>query len=327
MTCPNCGNRVPGTDNFCDRCGTAVARPDEGIFLQPGPAGAAVDQEWGPGLAQPFAAPQEIPVRSVGAPPGGPPRYDARIPGPIPFVLAMDEHVLKTYQAVQLRTRFFKSKRGEGALYVTDARVVFSALVYPRREQRESRLFQQTKLEDISGVSAHISRGVSLLALLLSTGFSVAAIVCLIAATRVPGFIAGFFIFGLIAGGCIVWLVSSAKRRGDVGVAIHSRENGLSPIAFGHDASTRSLGRGGMALVVLVCVIFPPLIIFALIFFGLRPYTVWDVVLGDPAEDTDRLISELGALILDLQTRGKLAFTHWGLAPPDAAPGTDGYGR
>jgi hypothetical protein len=325
MPCLTCGNQVPPGDNFCDRCGAAVSTSDDGIFLEPGPGGEGVG---GSARAQVLSAPQEVPRWSPGTPPTGASVRGVRVPSRVPFVLAMDERVLKTYEAVQLQTRFLRRRRGQGTLYVTDARVVFNAWVYPRGTQQESWLFQQTKLEDISGLSAHVSRQISPVLLLLSIWFSVLALVSLIAATQEAAFFAAFFIFGLIAAGCIAWLISSSKRHGDVGVAIHSRENGLSPIGFGHDSRTRSLGRAGWVLLVFVCVIFPPICIFALIFFLLRPNTVWDVVNGDPAEDINQLLAELGALILDLQTRGKMAYPHWGFALPEASAGdvTVGYG-
>lgn len=41
--------------------------------------------------------------------------------------------------------------------------------------------------------------------------------------------------------------------------------------------------------------------------------TAWDVVVGIPAEDAEQVISELGALIIDLQSKGSLAKTRWGM--------------
>jgi hypothetical protein len=42
---------------------------------------------------------------------------------------------------------------------------------------------------------------------------------------------------------------------------------------------------------------------------------------GMPGVDSDKLIAELGALIFDLQSRGNLADTHWGIA--DTGPAYD----
>ena len=321
MTCSVCGNQVPAADKYCDRCGSAAPRADDGLLLRPDPGVRAPGDDRGPVRFQAVAPPREVPRRPTVPPAAAPPGYGARAPGRMPFVLAMDEHVLKSYEAVQLRAGLFKARRGHGSLYVTDARVVFSAWVYPRGAQRESWLFQ-TKLEDISGLSAHVLRRVSLILLILSTWFSVVALGSLIVATRIHAFLAAFLFFGLVAAGFIAWLISSSKRRGDVGVLIHSRENGLSPIGFGHESRRGALGKRGWALLVIAVVLFPPLIVFALIFFLLRPYSVWDVVDGDPAGDTSQLLAELGALILDLQTRGKLAYPHWGFA----LPGNDATG-
>jgi hypothetical protein len=53
----------------------------------------------------------------------------------------------------------------------------------------------------------------------------------------------------------------------------------------------------------------------------LRSYSAWDVVAGDPADGAEALLHELGALIIDLQTRGTMAYPEWNIAVPDGAVG------
>jgi hypothetical protein len=48
--------------------------------------------------------------------------------------------------------------------------------------------------------------------------------------------------------------------------------------------------------------------------------TVFDVLVSFPGQDTDNIINELGALILDLQTRGDLAYAHYGLGAGQRQP-------
>jgi len=43
-------------------------------------------------------------------------------------------------------------------------------------------------------------------------------------------------------------------------------------------------------------------------------YDAFDVLLGFPGQDAETVIAELGALVFDIQTRGNLAGTHWGVA-------------
>ena len=205
---------------------------------------------------------------------------------------------------VVLRPGLFKRQRGHGTLYVTDARVVFYAQVYPRGTQKASWVFQQTKLEDISGLSANVSRRLSLGLVVLTLVFGFATL-----GTLLSLLLPLTVIFAIVTALLVIALVRDARRRGDVGVAINSREIGNSPIWFGHDPRERgfldSLGR----LLIL------PIAIF------LRSYTAFDVMAGDPGDDANDLLHELGALIIDLQTRGTMAYPDWNIAVPVGAVG------
>jgi hypothetical protein len=224
---------------------------------------------------------------------------------PIGFRLAAGEQVLKEYDVVTLRTGLFKRQRGHGTLYVTDARVVFYAQVYPRGTQKASWLFQQTKLEDISGLFANVSRRLSLGLVVLTLAFTLLTIGTLLTIVLIPLAV----IFAIITAILVIALVRDSSRRGDVGVVISSRENAYSPIAFGHLPRERgfldTLGR---------------LLIFPIALF-LRSYSALDVVAGDPGDNASELLHELGALIIDLQTRGTMAYPDWNIAVPVGAVG------
>jgi hypothetical protein len=291
MSCTNCGQPMTAADAFCGKCGAPAPAQTSGIVLErtteqdvliaTGPVAESVDL-MSPGAAVMGAPAAVIPVVTAPA---------AALPASAPrFRLAMDEAILKTYEAVQLTPGLLRRKRGQGTLYVTDARVVFYAWVYPRGTQRESWLLQQTKLEDISGLYASVSRRISMGLLMLTTFFGLATL-----GTLVTLFFLGTFIFAILTIASIFFLLWDAARRGDVGVTISSRQIGTSPIAFGHRP------RKGFADMLIPGFIF-------------RSYSAADVLYADPAEDADRLIHELGALILDLQTRGKMAYPHWGIS-------------
>lgn len=302
MNCENCGKPMGASDSFCGACGasTGAAAPAAapGIVLGPDPA---QDVPAGQGTWPSSAAfPEPGAAPAAGSPQaGGPPAeaasFGAQRAGQPRFRLAHEEVLLKTYEAVQLRTGLVKRKRGQGTLFVTDARVVFYAWVYPRGTQRESWYLQQTKLEDVSGLSAFVSRRVSLLLLMLTIWCGLGAISGLIAQNTEL-----FFIFLVLTGIFGFILFANAARRGSVGVIIKSRENDNSPISFGFGSSRWARIDG----------FFRRLIPFFPV------YTAFDVLNGDPAEDADQLLHELGALILDLQTRGKMAYPHWGIAEP-----------
>ncbi|HEY5988637.1 MAG TPA: hypothetical protein VIV12_19995 [Streptosporangiaceae bacterium] len=209
-----------------------------------------------------------------------------------PIRLGDGEVLWRKYQAVQLNPR----RRGEGTLYVTDARVVFFARAQGRGTQRGSALVQQTKLEDITGLAAFVSHRVNL-GLLALTGLLGLFTLGAVAASSW----AWALIWGILTGVCVAVLLGSGAKRGSTGVIINSRATQTSPISFGNFQ-----GKSGLASAIMRFLIFPVLVFF-------RAYTAFDVIVGAPGEDSDRIIAELGALILDLQTRGAFAGEHWGV--------------
>jgi hypothetical protein len=273
------------------------------IFTQPSPADTGTsDTSYTSFSGYPEAAlTAERPVVSNRLlPPPGP----IAAPKPLSFRLAYGEKILKSYDVVVLRPGLFKRQRGHGTLYVTDARVVFYAQVYPRGTQKASWVFQQTKLEDISGLSANVSRRLSLGLVVLTLAFGLATI-----GTLLTLLLPLTVVFAIVTVLLAIALVRDARRRGDVGVAINSREIGNSPIMFGHDPRERGfLDTMGRLLIL-------PIAIF------LRSYTAFDVMAGDPGDDANDLLHELGALIIDLQTRGTMAYPDWNIAVPVGAVG------
>jgi hypothetical protein len=213
------------------------------------------------------------------------------LPG-TPILLGDGEIIWRQYRAAQLRT----SAQGEGMLYVTDARVVFFARAKGRGTQRPSALVQQTKLEHVTGLAAYVSRRVSLGLFVLTFLLGLAALAAL--ANKSWG--ALIVLAALTAGGVTV-LARGAAKRGSVGVMIHSSATQASPIGFGQFGEQRS-GIGN-----LIHALIQPL----LALFGV--FTAFDVLVGFPGQDSEQIIAELGALIFDLQTRGDLAGTHWGV--------------
>ena len=283
MTCTKCGQQVDPADSFCGYCGTpagpSAKASDGGIVLERSPAAGP------PADSRPVEAFQQV------APPSAQPGFR-----PPMFRLAYEETVLKTYETVQLRTGLFKTKRGQGTLFVTSARVVFYAWVNPRATQRASWLLQQTKLEDISGLSVMVSRRLSPGLLMLSIFFGLAALGTLLTVVLIPLTV----IFVILTVISLIFLVRDAASRGSIGMSIHSRENGHSPINVGHVGRVGSLGLLGRLFLWPVLIFFPS-------------YSALNVVFGDPAEDAAQLVHELGALIIDLQTRGTMAYEHWGI--------------
>jgi hypothetical protein len=285
MKCTRCGQPVdPAVDIFCGNCGARAAAPaepaDDGIVLGRRPAAGPPPAEQGHLQA----------LQQVAQPA---PRPASQAPM---FRLAFEESILKTYEMVQLRTGLFKRKRGQGTLYVTSARVVFYAWVNPRAAQRASWLLQQTKLEDISGMSVNVSRRLSPGLVMLTLFFVLAALGTLLTVVLIPLTV----LFVILAVISLAFLIRDAASRGSIGVSIHSRENGHSPINVGHSGRISTVGLLGRVFLWPILLFFPS-------------YSAIDVAFGDPADDAEPLVLELGALIIDLQTRGTLAYEHWGI--------------
>jgi hypothetical protein len=286
MKCTRCGQQVdPAVDTFCGHCGLRTAEPaqgaDDGIVLERSPA-----------ASPPPTAPGHLEVFQQVAPPG-----PSQVPRAPMFRLAYEESILKEYETVLLRTGLFKRKRGQGTLYVTSARVVFYAWVNPRAAQRASWLLQQTKLEDISGISVNVSRRLSPGLVMLTLLFGLAALGTLLTVVLIPLTV----LFVILAAISLAFLIRDASSRGSIGVSIHSRESGHSPINVGHSGRISTVGLLGRVFLWPILLFFPS-------------YSAIDVAFGDPADDAEPLVLELGALIIDLQTRGTLAYEHWGIA-------------
>jgi hypothetical protein len=105
----------------------------------------------------------------------------------------------------------------------------------------------------------------------------------------------------IIVGLCIAAIATGWAERGRAGVILHSTATQASPIGFGTFTTYRSPMEAFFGA------LFSPLTVF------FRAHTAFDVMVGRPGEDSDQLISELGALILDQQTRGTLSAEHWNL--------------
>jgi hypothetical protein len=297
MNCENCGQQIDSSDLFCDNCGSPVARTADqvdssGEILLGG--APTVDAP-----VTPAAPVRVVPAPEVASPASattvrrqGAAAADPQAPR---FRLAQDEHVLKTYEAVVLRPGLLRRKRGHGTLYVTDARVVFYAWVYPRGTQRQSWLLQQTKLEDISGLHADVSRRVSLGLLVLTAFFGLATL-----GTLFTLLLPLTLLFAILTVLCAALMMWDAARRGSVNVTIQARGYNASSIVFGHLGGERFFDQ-------LMRYLFFPILFFV------RFYGAGDVATGDPGPDADQLLHELGALILDLQTRGTMSYPHWGI--------------
>jgi hypothetical protein len=268
MSCENCGAPTNPALRFCELCGHPLAAAHNNDFNNSRPhLNGAV-----PGMSP---AAGQTPARKT-------------LPG-TPILMGHGEVVWRTYKAAQLRTR----QQGEGTLFVTDSRVVFYARARGRGTQRPSMLVQQTKLDNVTGLAAFVSRRISL-TLFMFVLFGVSA--TLISLVIAPPF---GVMWGILTTIGIIALIGGAAKRGSTGVILHAGASETSPIGFGQFGEQRS--QTGQ----LIHALLGPL----LALFGV--HTAFDVLIGFPGEQSEQLIAELGALITDLQNRGSMAANHW----------------
>jgi hypothetical protein len=284
VNCYNCGAATEPAQKFCEGCGAKVSTEPAAPSRWPG------DQPIGPrDGAAPVPSPRPMASPEVQTPAGPPVSGPAKTLKESPILMGDGERLLRTYHAVQLRTR----KRGEGTLYVTDARIVFFARAQGRGAQRASSLMQQVRLEDVCGLQAFVNRRTNVLLLVFASFMALFALISLFTGNILP-----FIVFFLIAAAAIAAIVGGAAERGKAGVSILARQ-AQPAMGYGDFDPQRN------PLVALMSLFIFPLLVI------LRAQTAFDVQIGRPGPDSDRLIEELGALILDLQTRGEMAVAYW----------------
>lgn len=270
----------------CQSCGSVVVAGQK--FCDT--CGATVSTASGPGGAADGAFEMPVPAEPVYGVPA-PANGVGTLPG-TPIVLGDGEVLWRQYRAVQLRSR----SQGEGMIFVTDTRVVLYARAKGRGTQRPSSLVQQVKLEHVTGVTAAVSRRFSLGLLVFTVVVGIATLSLLVEKSFLLA-----ILLAAITGLCAWRLSAGAANRGTVGVIIQAGSQG-QPIVFGQS------GRRG-AIARMIKTLLP-----AWLYRMLGVFTADDVLEdGVPGIDSDMLIAELGALIFDLQTRGNLADTHWGV--------------
>jgi len=266
---------------YCGNCGTATG-PGTTLCLDCG-----FDSQRAPASAPTVAAAADaafVPdptIRSV------------RI-GATSFRLGLGESLWRSYRVTQLKT----SRQGEGMLIVTNARVVFSAAVPARGTRRGSIVVQETRVESITGLTAYESHQLSLRLIL---GTVIAGLLTLYAIAEQSLFATLFFL--MITGACAAALYMGRGLGGMTGVLLHSSASQATPVSLGQFGQATGNHLGGSWWT-------SPLRGLGASIGG---HDALDLLIGFPGEDASRMVAELGALLYDLQTRGDLARSAWGM--------------
>lgn len=282
MQCQNCGADVGQSSTFCKMCGYRMSAATSVAVSEREPVVVSVQA--------PVALSEQAPVALNAQPPSAGHSASSvnHIDGTL-IALGDGERVWREYEVTQLRRR----EQGQGKLYVTDSRVIFFANARGRASTRASFLIQETKLDQVTGLSAYVSRKVSVFWFVATILLGLGALLQLTRGSSTAG-----VVLLVLTAGAAYPLVRGAHRRGHVGVQIHSGASQASPIEFGEVNDSQSRGLGSLARRFVSLFSAP---------------TAFDVVVGIPADDAERVISELGALIIDLQSKGSLAAARWGV--------------
>lgn len=276
--CGGCGNQLAPGAKICPECGRGVP----GALAETSP--------------RPAATPAVRPAAAVATRPC--------IPG-TDIALGDGERVWKQYAVTHAPAREIMGFRisratGGGTLFVTNSRVLFFA-TFERRGGKRSLVLQETQVEHVTGISAYVSRSFSLFA---------AFVVGLIGLLGLVGLLeesVGVGLLLLIIAGVGVFLFSQGLgQRGTVGVNIHSGSSQSSPLGFGRFGEA----HGGSFKSLLTSLLGP---FGELLTSASGPQDARDLLVALPGPQAERVVVELGALIADLQSKGDLAGTHWGI--------------
>ncbi len=164
------------------------------------------------------------------------------------------------------------SPRAAGFLLVTNQRVIFVGEGAAWRGS--SIIVREVHLPDVSGVSSYYGAGIHFG--LLVAGI-VSTLIVLGLMTREP-----LLALLLVVPALLFWWAVKAKGKTIV-MSIYTRAQSESPIAFAAQKSR----------------------------FAMLRFDAVRAVIAEPGPDAELVIREIGALILDLQTRGNLAVESW----------------
>jgi hypothetical protein len=206
-----------------------------------------------------------------------------------PIHLGDGESVWREYAVTRLRWL----AQGKGTLIVTDSRVILFAYARGRTTARRSSLIQETKIAGITGAGAYVSRKIHPLALAVTTLLALGGLFEIARGSTGLG-----ILLLVLTGIAVLMLLLGFFREERVGISIIAGAHSI-PVNVGRNEIYRT-GAG----------------------FGLRNFiatlggilgapTAQDVLSGVPDRDADLVVAELGALILDLQSKGALAAERW----------------
>ncbi len=305
--CRNCGSGNEDDSAYCQDCGQPLAarepaptQPEpvtettlEGPaerFTPPPPTPApspSMRTPFRPSFAQSSVEP--LPGEFSGPPPapGVTPRTLVPTIPSTNIVLSEGERLWRAYPLLHFRPFRWRAR---GTLYVTDSRLLLhcSALKFTGR----TTLLQEVRLESVTGFGSYIDRGLGALGFLFALLSTVAGIEEISNGSRLYGIVL-LIIVALVA--------YISYRYGRLGLQVFTSQASIGPINFGRFGSGRLQS------------LFPALGLVGAVIGGVQ---ATDVLYCFPEANANEVITELGALVFDLNRKGTLEQTAWEAATP-----------
>lgn len=228
-----------------------------------------------------------------------------------PFRLLRDERVLGTFPVARMRRPLGKVA---SFLFVTDSRVIYSAEA--KALASSSTHLREYQVQTVTGVEVGRHRGLDAIGAAAAVGatlnFIVLVILASLASSGSSGYSFSYSPFAALAP-LLGFLAAASLVIGAVAVIITTRST--AEIRIVGPGESKTLARGGdlagLIVIFVLLLIFGPLVGLAAIvwaiFRELGLFQATDAQLYAEPKNVDHISYEMGALILDVQARGKLA--------------------
>lgn len=302
--CRNCGSGNEDDSLYCQDCGEPLATRDPvPVDPEPEPARGETTQtrviepaSSGPRLGasfrqfeRPAAADGALDGEFSGAPPA--PGVTSRtlvptIPGTT-IVLSEGERLWRAYPLLHFRPFRWRAR---GTLFVTDSRLLLhsSALKFTGR----TTLLQEVRLESVTGFGSYIDRGLGALGFLFALLATIAGI---------EEIVNGSTLYGIVLLVIVALVAYISYRYGRLGLQVFTSQASVGPINFGR------FGAGRLQN------LFPALSLVGAVIGGVQ---ATDVLYCFPEANANEVITELGALVFDLNRKGTLEQSAWDAVAP-----------